>query len=91
MDGVTQSNASGAEESASAAEELNSQALTLKECVNQLLVIVNGRGAGLLPVTPVIAAPSSRRVVLPAAPAKPAAPVSDDFFAPTRTAKHVSP
>jgi methyl-accepting chemotaxis protein len=89
MDGVTQGNASGAEESASAAEELNSQALTLKECVNQLLLIVNGRGSGLLPVTPVLAKPAAHRP-LPIKPVASAAPASDDFFAPTRTAKHVS-
>jgi len=84
MDSVTQGNASGAEESASAAEELNSQALTLKECVNQLLRIVNGHGASQLPVTPVLASPVTRRL----APAGvPAAPVSDDFFAPAASDK----
>ena len=90
MDGVTQGNASGAEESASAAEELNSQALTLKECVNQLLRIVNGHGASQLPVTPVLSAR-----LTPAGAATP--PVSDDFFAPAagekparRTAHHAS-
>jgi methyl-accepting chemotaxis protein len=42
MDKVTQSNAASAEESASAAEELNAQAGTLKEAVAELLVLVGG-------------------------------------------------
>jgi methyl-accepting chemotaxis protein len=46
MDKVTQTNASGAEESAAAAQELNAQASVLKDCVGQLLVVVNGEGAG---------------------------------------------
>jgi len=79
MDNVTQTNAAAAEESAAAAEELNAQALTLKDCVNQLLLLVNGRQA-----TPAAAA-ASRPVVTPALrrlPVVPAAgqPVSDDFF-----------
>jgi methyl-accepting chemotaxis protein len=89
MDSVTQGNASGAEESASAAEELNSQALTLKECVNQLLKIVNGHGAGQLPVTPVLNKPAVSRRLAPVAAT--AAPAGDDFFADAPAAKkHVS-
>jgi methyl-accepting chemotaxis protein len=42
MDKVTQGNAAGAEEGASAAEELNSQAAVLKESVGQLLRLVGG-------------------------------------------------
>lgn len=42
MDKVTQSNASNAEESAAAAEELNAQARGMKECVIELLQLVNG-------------------------------------------------
>ena len=42
MDKVTQSNAAGAEESASAAEELNAQAECLKEAVGELLAMVHG-------------------------------------------------
>jgi methyl-accepting chemotaxis protein len=42
MDKVTQSNAANAEESASAAEELNAQAENLKEAVNELLAMVDG-------------------------------------------------
>jgi methyl-accepting chemotaxis protein len=44
MDKVTQSNAANAEESAAAAEELNAQALTMKESVAQLLRLVGGNG-----------------------------------------------
>ena len=43
MDKVTQSNAAGAEESASAAEELNAQAEALKGTVVELLKMVNGQ------------------------------------------------
>src|SRR6188768_4042131 len=79
MDTVTQGNASGAEESAAAAEELNSQAVTLKDCVNQLLRIVNGQGASQLPVTPVVASCGSRRMAPVVAGGHSAA---DEFFAP---------
>jgi len=44
MDKVTQSNAANAEESAAAAEELNAQAVTMKQSVNELLRLVGGRG-----------------------------------------------
>jgi len=43
MDKVTQSNAASAEETASAAEELNSQSVCLVESVNELLRLVGGR------------------------------------------------
>ncbi len=46
MDQVTQANAGGAEESASAAEELNAQAECLKEAVNELQRLVDG-GSGV--------------------------------------------
>ena len=42
MDTVTQSNAASAEESAAAAEELNAQAVTMKDSVNELLQLVGG-------------------------------------------------
>ena len=42
MDKVTQANAANAEESASAAEELNAQAVSLKESVSSLLCLVHG-------------------------------------------------
>ncbi len=51
MDQVTQSNAANAEETASAAEELNAQAACMKEAVDELLKLVGGQrtlhGAGL--------------------------------------------
>lgn len=43
MDQVTQSNAANAEESASASEELSSQALQMNEMVSELMVMVSGR------------------------------------------------
>ena len=46
MDKVTQSNAAGAEESASAAEELNAQAECLKEAVSELQRLVDGGTVG---------------------------------------------
>jgi methyl-accepting chemotaxis protein len=46
MDKVTQSNAAGAEESASAAEELNAQAAALKEAVTELSQLVGGSHEG---------------------------------------------
>jgi myosin heavy subunit len=42
MDKVTQSNAASAEECAAAAEELNAQAVTMKDTVNELLHLVGG-------------------------------------------------
>jgi methyl-accepting chemotaxis protein len=44
MDKVTQSNAANAEESAAAAEELNSQAEVMKQSVGELLQLVGGKG-----------------------------------------------
>jgi len=43
MDKVTQSNAATAEESAAAAEELNAQAMTMKQSVGELLKLVGGQ------------------------------------------------
>ncbi len=43
MDKVTQSNAAAAEESASASEELNAQAQTLRDAVGELLALVGSR------------------------------------------------
>jgi len=45
MDKVTQSNASNAEETAAAAEELNAQSLTLKDAVAELTALVGGSGS----------------------------------------------
>jgi ABC-type transporter Mla subunit MlaD len=44
MDRVTQSNAASAEEAASASEELNAQALSLKDAVSQLLALAGTTG-----------------------------------------------
>ncbi len=44
MDKVTQGNAANAEESASAAEELNAQSEALREAVSELMMLVDGRG-----------------------------------------------
>jgi methyl-accepting chemotaxis protein len=43
MDKVTQGNAANAEESAAAAEELNAQALVMKQSVGEMLQLVGGR------------------------------------------------
>jgi len=45
MDKVTQQNASGAEESASASEELAAQAQAVKGMVNDLIMLVGGKGS----------------------------------------------
>ncbi len=45
MEAVTQQNAANAEESASASEELNAQAGNLREIVQQLVVLVDGKSA----------------------------------------------
>jgi hypothetical protein len=45
MDKVTQSNAASAEESAAAAQELNTQAATMREAVGELLSLVDGANA----------------------------------------------
>jgi methyl-accepting chemotaxis protein len=42
MDKVTQSNAASAEETASAAEELNAQALNQKQALGQLVILIDG-------------------------------------------------
>lgn len=49
MDKVTQSNAANAEESASASEELNAQASTLKDAVAELVSLVGGNADQKMP------------------------------------------
>jgi methyl-accepting chemotaxis protein len=49
MDKVTQSNAASAEESAAAAEELNAQAVTMKDSVAELLQLAGGSRQGTVP------------------------------------------
>jgi methyl-accepting chemotaxis protein len=65
MDKVTQSNAAGAEESASAAEELNAQAEAMRVTVLELERLAGCGGNG----TPQAAAPKKRAVARPAAAA----------------------
>jgi methyl-accepting chemotaxis protein len=62
MDKVTQGNAAAAEESASASEELNAQAQTLKDAVSDLLALVGG-GAGAMTTARPMARVVSLRVV----------------------------
>jgi hypothetical protein len=59
MDKVSQSNSASAEESASAAEELDAQAETLKDLVAKLRLLVDGKAATLSP------APASSQRLLP--------------------------
>jgi methyl-accepting chemotaxis protein len=67
MDKVTQGNAASAEECAAAAEELNAQAVTMTDSVNELLQLVGGQGQA---ATAKAAAPVARtRAVHAAAPA----------------------
>jgi len=66
MDKVTQSNAANAEESAAAAQELNGQAATMKQSVNELLQLVGGTGQEA----------ASRPMVASAAPIRPKATVA---------------
>jgi methyl-accepting chemotaxis protein len=75
MDKVTQSNAANAEESAAAAEELNAQAISMKESVTELLQLVGGNLQNA--VTRTAAAPAYAKSVRIAAPAaKRTAPAS---------------
>ncbi len=79
MDSVTQGNASGAEESASAAQELSAQAVALKECVERLLAVVNGRHGAHATVRP--SAPPAAGAAPRRQPAlKVTAPAADEFF-----------
>jgi hemerythrin-like metal-binding protein len=61
MDKVTQSNAASAEECAAAAEELNAQAIVMKESVDELLKLVGG-SEGDTPQPPLADEPSERPV-----------------------------
>jgi len=88
MDKVTQSNAGNAEETAAAAEELNSQSLMLKEAVGQLqtltgansAVAVAGAAPHRSPVRPKPAAATTLRPKPAAGSAAPAHHEADDFF-----------
>jgi len=74
MDKVTQSNAASAEESAAAAQELNAQAVMMKDSVNELLKLVGGGQAGNLPAT-VAPVMREKEVHAAAPPAKWSAPI----------------
>lgn len=52
VDGVTRHAAAGAEETASAAEELNGQVSAMRETVNELVRLLHGREAGVAPGSP---------------------------------------
>jgi methyl-accepting chemotaxis protein len=72
MDQVTQANAAGAEESAAAAEELNSQAELMKQSANELVGLVEGNPQASSFASKVVgkAAPLERaQVTVPAKPA----------------------
>jgi methyl-accepting chemotaxis protein len=66
MDKVTQANAANAEESASAAEELNAQAATLKSAAGELLSMITR--------APVTSTPTSRNPSTPSVPRRKASP-----------------
>lgn len=61
MDKVTQSNASNAEETASASEELNAQAALMKETVGSLRALIDGSSAKQVTSTPPYASGNRRR------------------------------
>ncbi|HVU23582.1 MAG TPA: methyl-accepting chemotaxis protein [Opitutus sp.] len=89
MDQITQANAANAEETASASEELNAQALCLKDVVGELMRLVGGANRTATPAAAHRSAPAAARpatVIRNAAPAaspapaaKPAA-IDDDKF-----------
>jgi methyl-accepting chemotaxis protein len=78
MDKVTQQSAANAEEGASAATELHSQATALKETVEQLRVLVQGAGR-----VPTSAQPASSRTHAPRSTAALNPAVSSTFHAPS--------
>ena len=61
MDKVTQGNAASAEESAAAAQELNSQAVAMKHTVNELMQLVGGADPAPASARPVAAGKKSPR------------------------------
>jgi methyl-accepting chemotaxis protein len=75
MDKVTQSNASNAEETAAAAEELNAQSASLKDTVSELRRLVDGAGqptrqpAPVRASRPIVSPSPARSVVSPPRPA----------------------
>jgi methyl-accepting chemotaxis protein len=84
MDKVTQSNAANAEESAAAAEELNAQALTMKDSIHDLLQLVGRRENSQTIGTGTTAAPAHAKEARVAAPmAKRFAPIHGNGHART--------
>ncbi|HLP01964.1 MAG TPA: methyl-accepting chemotaxis protein [Opitutaceae bacterium] len=79
MDKVTQSSAASAEESASAAEELNAQAISMRESVGKLLAMIEGERAkahGATAASNVMPKPGTAKAARGTAmPRKPALPV----------------
>jgi len=86
MDHLTQSNAANAEETASAAEEMNGQAKHMRQFVDDLSALVTGQAGDALPDR---SAPRSR----PAAPPRPAAKAQSPALkpAPARQARLEAP
>ncbi len=76
---MTQPNASSAEETASASEELSSQATAMRGSVAQLEALIGGKGSASTPVAPVIYSPrlSRKSSHKPAAAPSVATPVGD--------------
>jgi len=70
MDKVVQANAASAEESASASEELNAQALSLQDAVNGLLGLIGGAHASNPAPFRRSAAPAPAPIAAPAAPVR---------------------
>jgi hypothetical protein len=89
MDKVTQSNAASAEESAASSQELNAQAITMKQSVAELLQLVGGQSQGTLTRTTTTSAPT-KKSYFAAPPAKQSALVRGNGHAhpePTPSAK----
>jgi len=74
IDKVTQSNAAGAEESAAAAEQLNAQALVLKENVAELIALVDPRAQVKHQEEPLVAPKMPVSAAAAAGSAEPRAP-----------------
>ena len=98
MDKVTQANAAGAEESASASQELNAQAVALRRTVGELKSLVTGHAADSEPAPGAAGGPVARTTpVSRRSPGRPAASTpappsaSTDIPMPARGSTPVSP
>lgn len=85
MDKVTQSNASGAEETAAAAEELNAQAAMLSDTIRELRTLVGGTRQTAAAIASVKATHVSAKIKTPTI-AKPHAPAPAAAKAPAKPA-----